>query len=77
MRSARIVRNKPTKDVAAKAEQPSNQEAELAALPKSSKEWWALHDQIEADADAKLARNMIICIGCLPPDADDGTGSIK
>lgn len=76
-RSTRIVRSKPTVTVAAKVEQPTDKGAELAALPKYSPEWWTLHDQIEADADAELARNIIICIGCLPPNPDDRTGSIK
>jgi hypothetical protein len=76
-RSTRIARSKPTVTVAAKVEQPSNKEAELAGLPKNSPEWWTLHDQVEADADAKLARNLIICRGCFPSNPDDRTGSVK
>ena len=41
-------------------------DAALAALPKYSKEWVALYEAIEARAEAKLARAMIICRGCLP-----------
>jgi hypothetical protein len=57
-RSTRIVRSKPTVTVAAKVKQPSDKGADLAALPKYSPEWWTLHDQIEADADAELAGNI-------------------
>ena len=41
-------------------------DAALAALPKYSKEWVALYETIEARAEAKLTRAMIICRGCLP-----------
>jgi hypothetical protein len=74
--SIRIVRSKPPVIIAAKLEQ-SHKEEELAALPKNSPEWWSLHDQVEAEADAKLAKNLIICRGCFPANADDRTGSIK
>lgn len=75
-RATRIVRSKQTITVATPVE-PSKKEAELAALPKHSPEWWSLHDAIEAEADAKLAKTLIICRGCLPLDEDDRTGSIK
>ena len=60
-RSTRIIHSKPPVTVAAKIEQPSDKEVELAALPKYSPQWWSLHDQIEADADARLTRMMNIC----------------
>jgi hypothetical protein len=68
---------KQTHTVVASVEQPSDKGAELAALPKNSPEWWALHDEIEAAADTKLAKSLIICRGCLPSNADEQTGSIK
>jgi hypothetical protein len=43
-------------------------EATLAALPRYSKEWVALSDAIDARAEARLARAMNICRGCLPPE---------
>jgi hypothetical protein len=49
----------------------------MAALPKYSPEWWSVHDAIELEADAKLAKAMIICRGCLPQNDGDRTGSIK
>jgi len=53
-------------------------EAELARLKKFSPEWWSLHDQIEAAIDARLAKIMVICRGCLPARTDDQpTGSIN
>jgi hypothetical protein len=55
----------------------SPKEAEFALLPKYSPEWWKIHDAIESDADAKLAKALIICRGCLSPKDDDQTGSIK
>jgi hypothetical protein len=39
-------------------------DAALAAVPKYSKEWVALHATLEAKEDAKLTRDMIICRGC-------------
>jgi hypothetical protein len=39
----------------------------LAKLPKNSPEWWALHDKIQAETDARLSRQLVICTGCLPP----------
>jgi hypothetical protein len=56
---------------------PSDKEAELAALPKNSPEWWSIREMIDAQADARLAKNLIICRGCLPSSADERTGSIK
>jgi hypothetical protein len=55
----------------------SDKEAELAALPKNSPEWWSIHEAIDAQADARLAKNLIICRGCFPSSADERTGSIK
>jgi hypothetical protein len=55
----------------------SPKEQELALLPKYSPEWWKVHDAIELDEDAKLAKVLIICRGCSPPKDEDQTGSIK
>jgi hypothetical protein len=55
----------------------SPKEQELALLPKYSPEWWKVHDAIELDEDAKLAKVLIICRGCSSPKDDDQTGSIK
>jgi hypothetical protein len=76
-RSVRIMRSKLTTSIKNTAEHPSEKDVELAALPKNSPEWWSLHDAINAEADAKLAKNLIICHGCLPSNSDDRTGSIK
>jgi hypothetical protein len=55
----------------------SPKESELALLTKFSSEWWNVHDAIESDANAKLAKVLIICRGCLSPKDNDRTGSIK
>jgi predicted secreted hydrolase len=76
-RPTRIFHSRPTGRSVAAADHSSNKEAELAALPKYSQEWWSVHDQIEVEADAKLARALVICRGCLPSNADDRTASVK
>ena len=38
--------------------------------------WWAIHDEIEADHDKRLARKLVICGSCLhhsPQDEVTGT----
>jgi hypothetical protein len=75
-RPTRTIQSGPTGRGIA-ADPSSNKQAELAALPKYSQEWWSVHDQIEVDADAKLARSLVICRGCLPPNADDRADSVK
>jgi hypothetical protein len=42
----------------------AERERKLAALPKNSPEWWTLHNEMEADEDARLAKALIICHGC-------------
>ena len=42
----------------------ANETEELATLPSHSPQWWALHDRIERDMDAKLADALVICRGC-------------
>lgn len=63
--------------VTSAAAAPTDREAELALLPQGSKEWWKLHDEIEAEADARLAKALIICSGCFATDTADQTASIK
>jgi hypothetical protein len=76
-RSTRTVEVREAGRGVAAADDSSNKEAELAALPKYSQEWWTVHDQIEVEADVKLARSLVICRGCLPPNADDRVKSVK
>ena len=47
-------------------EQDSNlrREAVLAELRPYSAAWWVVHDEIEADREAKIARKLVICRGC-------------
>jgi hypothetical protein len=54
-----------------------SREAELAALPKHSPEWWSVHDAIEAEEDARLGKILVICRGCLDPTSVEHTGSIN
>jgi hypothetical protein len=54
-----------------------DREAELASLRKDSPEWWALHDAIEKEADASLAKRLIICSGCFAKDNEDHISSIR
>ena len=53
----------------------SDRETELAALPKNSPEWWALHDAIEAEDNTRLTKIMVICKGCLDAIGNDSAGS--
>ena len=75
-RLIRIVHRPRTLAIATGADSSSAQ-AELAALPKYSKEWWSVRDRIEAAADAKLARALVICRGCLSEDVDERTGATQ
>jgi hypothetical protein len=54
-----------------------DREAELASLRKGSPEWWALHDAIEAEADASLTKRLIICNGCFSKDAGERISSTR
>ncbi len=47
----------------------------LATLPEHSSRWWAAKDTIEREMDAKLARAMVICRGCL--QEPEHSGSIR
>jgi hypothetical protein len=58
------------------ADGTADKEAELATLKVYSSEWWSVHDAIDRANDAKLAKTLIICSNCLPPVAEDRTGSI-
>jgi hypothetical protein len=76
--SAQTIEAKPPATTAVAASAPlRDEEAALALLPKYSPQWWARHDAIEAEADARLAKALIICSGCFSPGPDDQTGSIK
>lgn len=74
--TVRPIRRK-AREVASSKPSAQDDEAKLAALPEYSKEWMALSEAIEARADARLARVMMICRGCLPPAEQDRTGSTK
>jgi hypothetical protein len=65
----------PTRTIAATASPAPDRQAELAALPRGSDRWWALHDAIEAEADARLAKRLIICNGCF--DEEEVTGTTR
>jgi hypothetical protein len=73
----RIAVTAPAATAAATSAPPPDREAELAQLPKYSPQWWALHDAIEAEADARLAKALIICSGCFSPGPEDETGAVK
>ncbi len=62
--------------VAVASEDNSPREEDLVWLRPYSKEWGAVRDAIDRDADAKLKEKLIICRGCMPPEQDDQTGSI-
>jgi len=54
-----------------------NREQVFATLRPYSAEWWAVHDEIEADYDKRLARKLVICAGCLHEAPQvDVTGTI-
>ena len=50
----------------------------LATLRPYSAAWWAIHNEIEADHDKRLARKLVICTSCLhhAPQVDV-TGAIS
>ncbi len=74
-RTHRMRATKPTVQKMAEISSPSDEKQKLAALPKNSPEWWAAHDKLERDMDAKLAAAMVICRGCLTDT--EHTGSIE
>ena len=76
-RPARKITHRDAKAAVSSTQRQPDKELELAALPKYSADWWSLHDTIELQKDAALARAMIICRGCLAAKIDDQTGSIK
>ncbi|QPF95336.1 hypothetical protein IC761_27755 [Bradyrhizobium commune] len=52
-------------------------EAALAELRPYSAAWWVVHDEIETDREARLAKRLVICQGCMTPDNQlDATASI-
>jgi len=73
---------KPARPQIASASAPKtqNEEADLGGTPKYSDSWWKVHDKIEADADARLARKLVICQGCFrshsPAAPADASGSL-
>lgn len=73
---SRIRRSTASSKVAVVAVAPSENEAASTALPKYSSEWWAAQHNVEMNADAELAKTLIICRGCIAADVDQ-TGSIK
>jgi hypothetical protein len=75
-RRTMATKKKPVDTASLTASEPDD-EAALAAVPKYSKEWVALYEAIRARDDAKLARALIICRGCLPRVDGDRTGSIQ
>jgi len=60
----RKVATKKHTDPASAMASMRDDDAALAAVPKYSKEWVALHATLEAKEDAKLTHDMIICRGC-------------
>jgi len=60
-------------------EDDSNRKREkvLVSLQPYSAAWWAVHSEIEAENDKRLARRLVICAGCLHPTSQvDVTGTI-
>ena len=48
----------------------------IASLRPYSAAWWAVHDEIEAERERRLARKLVICRGCLDPSGEEHTASI-
>jgi len=49
----------------------------FTSLRPYSAAWWAIHEEIEADRDKRLAQKLVICGGCLRHSPqDDVTGTI-
>ena len=60
-------------------EDDSNRKREkvLVSLHPYSAAWWAVHNEIEADNDKRLARKLVICASCLQRSSQvDVTGTI-
>ena len=50
----------------------------LTTLRPYSDEWWAVHDEIEAENDRQLGSKLVICRSCVTePRSEDTTGSIR
>lgn len=56
--------SQPTRS-ATRSERNSSQ----AGLSPHSKEWWQAQDGSEAEQDARVNRSLVICQGCLRPQA--------
>jgi hypothetical protein len=57
-------------------DEDARREAELSKLKPYSEQWWSVQDAIEQAAEAKLAKRLIICQGCMVSAPADETGSI-
>lgn len=52
-------------------------EEALTSLRPYSAAWWVIHDEIEADHDKRLARKLVICVGCVRHSLQgDVTGTV-
>jgi hypothetical protein len=70
----RVNVRKKSADVALEENLPN--EDELSKLKPYSKEWTAVLNAINAAADDKLKKQLIICPDCMRSDPEDKTGSI-
>lgn len=72
----RAKRAPKTSVAVATSEDKSPGEEELSKLRPYSREWSVVLDAINRADDDKLRKKLIICRNCMPPEAEDRTGSI-
>jgi hypothetical protein len=58
------VRRKRTQILADENSANREREEALTSLRPYSTAWWTIYDQIEAEHDKRLARKLVICVGC-------------
>jgi len=70
-------RVKRARDPANEDDSNRKREKVFVSLQPYSAAWWAVHSEIEAENDKRLARKLVICASCLHPTSPvDVTGTI-
>jgi hypothetical protein len=59
-----------------KPDPDTEKEKILATLRPYSREWFVLHDEIEAEEDKRIKGKLVICRGCFSKPDEDFTGSL-
>ncbi|MGH6708548.1 MAG: hypothetical protein ACREEK_06210 [Bradyrhizobium sp.] len=69
-------RVKRAADPANEGDSNRKREQVLVSLHPYSASWWAVHNEMEAENDKRLARKLVICASCLHRASEGVTGTI-